>query len=454
MKRLYLLICLGTILFLTACEGLVKVDYPTNQIGATQVFEDVQTANAALAGIYAELRRGSVIEGAGIYGPLLLGSYTDELDSYHFEQSILDIYTNQLTETNTIIKTCWDISYTQIYYANSIIYGAENSTTLSGPNKNRIKGEALLIRTLLYFYLQQMFGDIPYTTSLNYEYNRTIHKTEASVVLEQLEFDLKEAIDLLEDNYRNAERIYPNRKVAQLLLARIYLTEHKYELARQMANEVLKSSIYEFEDDINEVFHKSGKHILWQLKPENSGDATQEATYYHFSGVAPSNIFTLTPDLVNSFADNDLRKQVWVAEVTVGENSWYRSYKYKIRMNNTTEYSIIFRLEEACFIMAEALAKQNRVDEALPYLNTTRERAGLTALTSLSEADFIDELLAEKRREFFTEHGHRFFDLKRAGYLNDLSRVKPNWEEYKRVLPLPQSELLMNPNLYPQNSGY
>ncbi len=454
MKRLYLFICLGTIVFLTACEALVKVDYPTNQIGTTQVFEDVNTANAALAGIYEQLQRRSVTQGTSIYGPLLLGSYTDELDCYHFEQHILDIYTNQLIETNSIIKTCWDISYTQIYYANSIIYGAENSTALSGPDKNRIKGEALLIRTLLYFYLQQMFGDIPYTTSLDYEYNRTIHKTEASAVLEQLEADLREAVGLLEDDYRDAERIYPNRKVAQLLLARIYLTGHKYEQAGQMANEILQSSLYEFEDDINEVFHKSGRHILWQLKPQNSGDATKEATSYHFTGVAPSNIFTLTPDLVNSFADDDLRRQAWVAEVTVDENTWFRPYKYKIRMNNTTEYSVFSRLEEAYFIMAEALAKQNRIDEALPYLNATRVRAGLTALTSLSEADFIDELLAEKRREFFTEHCHRFFDLKRAGRLNDLGRVKPNWEEYKSVLPLPQSELLMNPNLYPQNSGY
>lgn len=295
MKKLYLFSCLGMVLFLAACEDLVEVDYPTNQIATTQVFEDVNTANAALAGLYGGLRQRSVIAGGSIYGSVMLGPYTDELDDYHSiaDQTIVDISLNQQTETNTIIETIWDVSYTQIYYANSIIYGAENSTALSGPDKDRIKGEALLIRTLLYFYLQQMFGDIPYTTSLDYEYNRAIHKTEAAAVLEQLEVDLKEAVALLKDDYRDAERIYPNRKVAQLLLARIYLTGHKYELAGQMANEILESSIYEFEGDINEVFHKSGKHILWQLKPENSGDRTGEASFYYFTGVAPPNTFAL-----------------------------------------------------------------------------------------------------------------------------------------------------------------
>lgn len=449
----YIILCWGFVL-ISACESLVEVKYPSNQLGSPQVFEDVQTANAALAGIYAELQRRSVVEGASIYGPLLLGAYTDELQSHHFDQSILDIYTNELLETNSILKTCWNISYTQIYYANSIIIGAERSTVLSDQDKAFIKGEALLVRSLIYFYLQQMFGDIPYTTSLDYEYNRNLSKTEAQAVLAQLENDLKETVTLLKDDYRNSERIYPNRKAAQLLLARIYVAGHKYKEAEQVAKEILLSTQYEFEDDINEVFHKTGKHILWQLKPENDGDGTSEAKYYYFTDVAPSNIFTLNLDLVNCFADNDLRKQLWIAEVTVNGNSWFRPYKYKNRSNNTTEYSVIFRLEEVYFIMAEALAKQNRIDEALAYLNKTRERAGLVALGSLSEEDFIDELLTEKRREFFTEQGHRFLDLKRLGRLDDLSDVKPNWKEYMSVFPLPLDELLMNPNLYPQNQGY
>ncbi len=456
MRKLYILISLG-LLFLTACENLVHVDYPANQIGTTQVFEDIQTANAALGALYTSLRDQSFITGGSYFGAdALLGSYTDDLDCYQYDQNgVVDIYQNQQLETNSTISTIWKRAYEQIYYANSIIQGTEHSTALTESEKNRIKGEALLIRSLIYFYQQQIFGDIPYTTSLDYEYNRTISKTEASVIMEQLKVDVTEAADLLEDNYRDAERIYPNRKAAQLLLTRILLLLNEWSLAEQIAESILTSPLYQFQPDINEVFHKSGSNILWQLKPEHDGDAAGEAPFYYFTNSTP-NSYVLTQNLVNVFDEDDLRRQNWMVPVTFEEQTWYRPNKYKNYINgsNSDEYSIVFRLEEVYFIIAEALAKQGRFDEALPWLNATRERSGLTALTSLSGENFMSELLAEKRREFFAEAGLRFLDLKRMGRLDVLSSVKPNWEDYMQVWPLPQSEMLLNPNLAPQNTGY
>lgn len=455
MKKIYTILCLG-LLLMAACERLVKVDYPTNQIGTAQVFEDLKTANSALAGLYAALRDQSIITGGDYNGAgSLLGSYTDDLNCYYIDENgVSDIYQNHPLVTNTNIESVWNTAYGQVYYANSIINGAQHSTALSDADKNRIKGEALVIRTLIYFYLQQLFGDIPYTTSPDYEYNRNISKTDAASVLEQLEADLTEAAGLLQDEYRDSERIYPNRKAAQLLLARIYLLRDEWSLAEKTADTILLSPLYQFQTDINEVFHKSGTHIIWQLKPENSGDATKEESFYYFTDSAPYS-YALTQDLINIFSDYDLRKQGWIAEVTNNGDSWYRPYKYKnLSGTNYNEYSIVFRLEEVYFIKAEALARQNLFDEALPYLNATRERAGLTALTSLSGEEFINELLAEKRREFFCESGCRFLDLKRLGRLDELSTVKPNWEDYKQVWPLPQNEMLLNHNLSPQNTGY
>ncbi len=455
MKIIDIFFCL-VLLLLAACDKLVEVDFPSSQVSTEQVFEDVQTANAALSGLYADLRDQSVITGAGYYtASTLLASYADEVDCYTNDQNgVVDIYQNQQQESNTVIASVWTKAYAQVYYANSIIQGVEQSTALRDQNKKQIKGEALLLRSLIYFYLQQLFGDIPYTTSLDYEYNRTLSKTDASDILVMLEADVTEVVGLLEDKYRDAERIYPNRKAAQLLLARIYLLRNEWAQAELVAKTILESSLYEFQEDINEVFHKSGTHIFWQLKPQNNNGATQEAAFYYFSSAAP-HAYALTGDLLNTFSGEDLRKQLWIGEVTHNGNNWYRPYKYKnLDGTNNNEYSIIFRLEELYFIMAEAMAKQNRIEEALPYLNATRERAGLDTFTSLSGDDFIDELLIEKRREFFTEFGHRFIDLKRMDRLDVLSSLKPNWKVSKQVWPLPQKEILLNPNLLPQNSGY
>jgi hypothetical protein len=103
----------------------------------------------------------------------------------------------------------------------------------------------------------------------------------------------------------------------------------------------------------------------------------------------------------------------------------------------------------------EALAYQNRTAEAVHYLNLIRHRAGLLPLPeTLSKEEFINEMLSESRREFFTEGGHRFFDLKRNNKLHILKMVKPNWEDKHALLPIPEGEILLNPNLLPQNNGY
>ena len=67
----------------------------------------------------------------------------------------------------------------------------------------------------------------------------------------------------------------------------------------------------------------------------------------------------------------------------------------------------------------------------------------------------IDAIHQERRHEFFTELGHRWFDLKRSGTATSvLGVVKPGWDTKDLLLPLPESELLLNPNLMPQNLGY
>jgi hypothetical protein len=454
MKKIHVLLCLACLLLL-ACENWVEVDNPTNQIGTAQVFEDLKTAYAALAGLYAPLRDRSMLTGGSYVGiGPLAACYADDLDCYYYDQNgVVDIFMNQQQETNTTIKSFWESAYQQIYYANAIIHGAEQSTALADNDKDQIKGEALLLRSLIYFYLQQLFDEVPYTTSLNYEHNRQLSKMETSHLLELLELDLTEAIGLLEDEYRDVERIFPNRKAAQLMLARVYLHQGNWAMAEETAQSVLLSPLYQFQTDINAVFHKTGSHILWQLKPQNSGDAVSEASFYYFTNSAP-NSFVLTQDLVQAFAEEDLRRQNWMTEVVFNEDSWFRPDKYKSRENNAEEYSVVFRLAEVSLLMAEALGRQERYEEALPYLNATRERAGLTALTALSGDDFFNELLAERRREFFSEAGHRFLDLKRFGRLGDLGATKPNWKAHHSAWPLPQSELLLNVQLKPQNNGY
>lgn len=436
-----------------SCEKLIEVDVPDNQIPSGLVFENVQTADAALAALYAGMRDKSPV--AGSSSGELLSSYTDDLDCYTTTATngVYDLYRNQQIGTNEVIYSYWSDAYGQIYAANAIIEGVENSSSLSVPDKNRIKGEALLMRSVIFFYLWQMFGDIPYPISTNYKINESLGKLQSLEVAIELDGDLTDAVGLLNDEYRNAERIYPNKKVAQLMLAKIYMLQKRWTEAEVILKSIVQSPLYLFQNDVTAVFTKSGRHILWQLKPK-SGFPTLESMAYYFTGAAPST-YALTQNLVNSFLPDDLRRANWISPVSVGQNTWYRSDKYKNRSNDTTEYSIVFRLEEVYLLLAETLTKQNKITEALPYVNAIRQRAGLAPLgSSITQNTLLSEVLLENRREFFTEMGHRFLDLKRLDRLGDLITVKPNWKGYHRLWPLPQQEILLNTNLNPQNTGY
>ncbi|MCJ7935968.1 MAG: RagB/SusD family nutrient uptake outer membrane protein [Chryseobacterium sp.] len=451
-KLLYIIIGLLLLTAILSCEKLVEVEIPNNQITTAQVFENVQTANAALAGVYAAIWDDSPIAGSSRGTGALLGTYTDDLQCYSpsIVNGAFDIYLNQQIDTNTSVYAIWSSAYQRIYMVNAIIEGTENSTALSSEDKDRIKGEALLLRSIMYFYLQEIFGSIPYPVTTNYQFNQTLPKTSSSEVLDHIENDLKDAEILLKDEYRNTERIFPNRKVAQLILAKIYLVQHRWGDAETLLKTVVQYPLYQFENDITKVFNKSGSHIMWQLKPTNTGDATKEAILYYFTASAPAN-YSLSQDLMAVFSNGDLRKQNWTTAVTFGGNTWYRAFKYKNRTNNNTEYSIVFRLEEAYLLLAEALGQQNKVAEALPYINATRQRAGLSLFTnSISQQTFLNEILLENRKEFFTEMGHRFLDLKRFGRLNILTPVKPIWKDYHQLWPLPQRSFCLTQILIPK----
>ena len=112
-------------------------------------------------------------------------------------------------------------------------------------------------------------------------------------------------------------------------------------------------------------------------------------------------------------------------------------------------------MAEQYLIRAEARANLGNAIGAQDDINKIRQRAGLNATTASTTAELLEAILNERRVEFFTEHGHRFFDLKRTTMLNTtLESVKPGWENTDRVFPIPEKELLVNPNLLPQNPGY
>ncbi|CAM3625624.1 RagB/SusD family nutrient uptake outer membrane protein [Flavobacterium gelidilacus] len=445
-----------TLLAFLGCDEFVTVDTPNSQLTGSAVFEDSNTANAAMAAIYAKLRDDGFLSGSAGGSTAVLGMYVDELVYYGgTDENIFPFFSNNLLATNALVSQQWNTSYHQIYCANAVIEGCENSTALSNADKNQFIGEALFVRALVHGYLVGVYGDVPYIISTDYATNRLEERMPVADVFEMMINDLERAVTLLPDAYVSPERVRPNRSTASALLARMYMYAGQWAEASNAASAVINNSLYTWEDDIDAVFLKESSTTIWQFSPKLEGNNTDEGELFIFESGPPPYI-GLSSELFNSFATNDLRKTHWVAAISDGTTTWYHAHKYKQQSNTGTslEYSIIFRLSEQYLIRAEARARQGELSSAKEDLNKVRQLAGLASTTAVTADEIVAAVMLERRHELFTEYGHRFFDLKRNGFINTvLPQVKPGWNTTDQFWPLPENELLVNPNLT-QNPGY
>jgi len=240
-------------------------------------------------------------------------------------------------------------------------------------------------------------------------------------------------------------------------LSRFYLYNGDNDSASNAASAVInESGPYTLDSNLDTAFLKNSPSTLWQFSPQSGGRNTDEGTTYIFMS-GPPPFATVSDGLVAAFETGDLRKIHWLKPVNDGTTTWYHPYKYKEQATTgtTMECSIILRLSEQYLIRAEARAKQGFLSGAKDDVNVIRNLAGLPSTTALTQQDLLTAILRERRVELFTEGGHRFFDLKRGNLLDSaLGTIKPGWNSTDALLPLPESELLLNPNLLPQNPGY
>ncbi|WP_422350823.1 RagB/SusD family nutrient uptake outer membrane protein [Flagellimonas sp.] len=448
---------LGLILILTtSCEDFVEIDPPNNQLTGSVVFEEATTVNAALVHVYTGLRDHTLTNG-GLSGlSFLLGHYTDELELY--STSLPDaqaFYDNTLLPTNSYVEGLWSSAYNLVHATNAIIEGLEGNTMLPESDRDRFLGEAYFLRGFIHFQLANLFGEVPYVETTDYVANSEAEKLDVSQVHERVIADLLLAKSLLPMD-SGLEKVRPDRWTASAILARVYLYNGQWELAHTEASDVIANGNHALNTDVGLVFLGDSPETLWQFSEGGAGANTLEAQTFIFSSGPPPTT-ALSDVLMDTFEAGDTRREQWAAAVTDGTGTWYHPNKYKLNTNSgtTQERSIVVRLAELYLIAAEASAQLGDVDTALDYLNPIRERAGLSPLDGLGQGAVLEAIQRERRVELFTEHGHRFFDLKRTGRAHgELSPIKPNWEATDVLLPLPASELLLNPNLLPQNEGY
>lgn len=451
-NRWFFIVGMLLMLNTVGCKKLVQVDEPDDSFTSSMVFSNDSLAQAAVTGLYIKIMGSTkfLLSGAMSVFPSLS---SDELVRYIPMVNEDQFSSNEILVSNQLINVnIWKAAYVYIYQCNICIEGLNKSTGVNKGVKNRLTGEMKFMRALCYYYLVNLYGDVPLALGTNADVNAMLSRTPVASVYKQIEMDLVEASEAL---INERVKTVPTTFAAQALLARVYLHLKEWNKAEQTAGAVINSGQFLLQPNLNDVFLKNSKETIFQLAPVQSGMNSPEGfLFVPFGTGKPA--YSVSTGLWDAFEIGDLRKDNWIK--SGGQNYRY-PYKYKTYKSaigsEITEYNVVLRLAEQYLILAEALAHQNRIEEAVNDINIIRTRAGLTALEkNINNEQCLDAILNERRFELFAEWGHRWIDLKRTGQANAvLSKAKSSWQYYDTLYPIPLSELETAPNLK-QNRGY
>lgn len=177
-----------------------------------------------------------------------------------------------------------------------------------------------------------------------------------------------------------------------------------------------------------------------------------EAEYDTYTDGRSNQLFGGSPYTDGRLDQND----IFLAKHTYARIPGHTLESDGVRMGSIINYRIM-RYAEILLSYAETLYELGKYDEAYAPLNEVRTRANLSELPtgSLSNTDLYEEIIHQRVLELSVE-SIRHFDIKRWGWFYDANRIEQlkthddefeTWKEGHEYLPIPSTELDLNPNL-------
>lgn len=473
-----LTLIISIILIFSSCRKFIETEAPYTSFSGENVYGNDATAISAVTGIYSNIYTFSINNSGIASVSFFAGLSADELTlNPNINASLFPnhpfIYSNNLS-VDRAPSNLWTSYFQLIYPVNAAIEGLNLSTGVSEIVKRQLLGEAKFLRGFCFFYLTNLYGDVPLVLTTDYKTNSLLPRTASSEVWSQIIKDLQEAKGLLSEKFPrpdlksfysdgSEERVRPTKWAAIALLSRVYLYINNWIAAEAESSEIINNSPQFGLVSLAGAFIKNNKESILQIQPTTAGRNTMEGLAFVLPPTGPntaSQCAWISKRLLNSFESTDIRKTSWLDSVKVGTDTFYYAHKYKVNAFNApvTEYSVFLRLAEQYLIRAEARANQENIAGAQSDLNLVRNRAGLGVTIAGTKDQLIDVILRERRAELFTEWGHRWFDLKRTNTIDDIMSIEAplkggSWEPFDRLYPINNTELLVNPNLT-QTNGY
>jgi starch-binding outer membrane protein, SusD/RagB family len=393
----------------------------------------------------------------------------------------------------------WIFHYQGITRANALLDGLAASTTIAPADLSRAVGEAKFLRSLFYFNLVNIFGGVPVITTSLSPKEANLPRNTIAEVYAQIEEDCLEAIAALPlvSALTETEKGRATKGSAQALLARAYLYQGKYDLAAQMALDVINSNQYILtpgEEGFRKNFLISGENGVESIFEVQYSDANANKGWAQEEGNQASNWlrpgfiggwsgqmfsksfrepnvdrplplqgidtndprrkYTLTVGGTNLPLDGD--EEYRVPDGTAAQTSAKHWSDQQVYGYNDVVNWIVLRYAEVLLIRAEALIEANvNLTEATSRINEVRARVGLPDLAPGKTQAELRDLVRYERRIELAQEGTRFWDLRRWNLLEQaMEFAEKNYLPKFEYAPIPQNQIDLSQKVLKQNVGY
>jgi starch-binding outer membrane protein, SusD/RagB family len=395
--------------------------------------------------------------------------------------------------------------------------GQLDARGISGANREearRFRAEAQFLRALSYWHAMDLYGNVPFVTEndrVGSFFPEQINRADLFKYVEEQLLSIENEMGEPGFEYGRADKAALWTLLTKLYLnAEVYTGTARYADAVTYARKVIDSGRYQLEPEYNHLFladNHTSREIIFPITFDGLRTTTWGGMTYLVHAPVGGNMnaaefginggwggLRTTKNIVDLFpstnGDPDERAMFHtngqskeIADIfTFTDGFPITKYRNVTRTNQPgsdrsgnhpdTDFPM-FRLADVYLMYAEAVLRGGggSVADALDYVNQLRRRAytlangdprqnGVSGTISQGQLT-LDFILNERGRELKWE-AHRRTDLIRYNRFTSANYVWP-WkgavpegrgvEEFRRLFPLPSTDLTANPNLT-QNPGY
>lgn len=454
---------------------------PENSV-ETESVDYSNTANMYMpvSGIYAKSR--NLLASWSTYACLLVrgddvdkgGAPTDQIE---FEYAS-DFKYGQLSSF-WALNSAWQNNYNVISLVNSALESLDNYARhlTSEDDKmlnSQYQAEVRFFRALAYFYLVNIWGDVPVLVdNQQLDIYRAPKDDVIAYIYKELDFCIANLPAI-----RPNESVHPGavtKYTAEVLKAKMKMYNNEWEDVLALTDDIIDNGKFKLYNDFYNLFKIPGKLcdeslLEYQFTDfgTGSGDIVQADQWFAFQGprgeapisgwafIEPTrkiqDLFAKRGETVRSettflLTGATTKDGDYIKPATGGEPTVYNGKAYT-PSNQMTEGRLgygdnnnvrVIRYADVLLMNAEAKVRLGKNGDE--PLNLVRERAKMAPLTNAT----LDQILEERQVELAVEWGERFFDLIRTDRATqELGGFVKGEHEY---YPIPQDQIDLNANL-------